>query len=399
VNGRLCTGWYSAGGTATIRGGTVVSPGIAKGLYGFAGGTVNISGGTVTVGSDGIANGNTGGGVVISGGSVNVAGTMGSMPTNGSANGSQEVYLTQPRLDNVKTVTAVSALTLSNASYYGMKDLYTDADGTLYLYLPADAAATGVQAAGRTYVGSVAAGESGALALPATDSALSGLALSHGTLDPAFDPATTGYAVSVPYGVTGVTVTPTVSDPGRATVTVNGVAAESGSATGEIPLSVGDNAIQVVFTADTVTQTTYTITVTRSGAPVISAQPTDKTVAEGQKATFTVEASGTEPLSYQWYVDREGVKGWVKIDSASARTATYTTSATKLEDSGYRYACLVENAAGSIRSDAVTLTVIEKSSPQTGDDSNLPLWIVLALLSGLGLAALLTAGRRGFNRR
>jgi LPXTG-motif cell wall-anchored protein len=237
------------------------------------------------------------------------------------------------------------------------------------------------------------------LALPATDSALSGLALSHGTLDPAFDPATTGYAVSVPYDVTGVRVTPTVSDPGRATVTVNGVTAESGSATGEIPLAVGDNIIQVIFTAEDHTTTTYTITVTRNGAPVISVQPTDKTVTEGQKATFTVVASGIEPLSYQWYVDREGAKGWVKIDSASARTATYTTSATKLRDSGCRYACLVENGAGSIRTDAVTLTVIEKSAPQTGDDSHLPLWIALALLSGLGLAALLATGRRGLNRR
>ena len=163
VNGRLCTGWYSAGGTVTIRGGTVDSIGIAKSLYGYAGGTVNISGGTITVGSEGIANGATGGSVIISGGSVNVAGTIGSTPTNGSANGNQEVYLTRPRLNGLSAVTAVSTLTLPNASYYGTKDLYTDADGYLYLYLPAGAAATGAETADWTYVGEVASGGSGTL--------------------------------------------------------------------------------------------------------------------------------------------------------------------------------------------------------------------------------------------
>ena len=232
------------------------------------------------------------------------------------------------------------------------------------------------------------------------DSTLTGLALSAGTLAPSFASGTTAYSATVPYSVDAITVTPTASDADKATLTVNGVAATSGSATGEIPLSVGANTIEVVCAAEDSSKTTYTVNVTRSGAPVISIQPSNRTVTDGQKATFTVEVAGTAPLRYQWYVDRQGVKGsggWEAIDSASARTAAYTTAARQLKHSGYRYACLVENEAGSVRSEPATLTVIEKSAPQTGDNANLPLWLMLMLLSGLALAFL--AGRRAFRQR
>ena len=35
-------------------------------------------------------------------------------------------------------------------------------------------------------------------------------------------------------------------------------------------------------------------------APSITQHPSDQTVAEGETATFSVGASGTSPLSYQW---------------------------------------------------------------------------------------------------
>mgnify|MGYP002117538700 CR=1 FL=1 len=35
-------------------------------------------------------------------------------------------------------------------------------------------------------------------------------------------------------------------------------------------------------------------------APTIVTPPADKSVTEGETATFTVNATGTEPLSYQW---------------------------------------------------------------------------------------------------
>src|ERR1700727_2067135 len=61
-------------------------------------------------------------------------------------------------------------------------------------------------------------------------------------------------------------------------------------------------------------------------APVISTQPSNQTVTSPQTATFTVAATGTAPLSYQWQ------KGGTIISGATA--ATYTTPATTAADNG-----------------------------------------------------------------
>jgi phage major head subunit gpT-like protein len=86
---------------------------------------------------------------------------------------------------------------------------------------------------------------------------LKALAVSAGTLTPAFDPAVTAYAVSVANGVTSVTVTGTAAD-GDA-----GVSAESGTAQ---PLAVGANIITLTVTAANGAVKTYTVTVTRAAA-------------------------------------------------------------------------------------------------------------------------------------
>jgi hypothetical protein len=101
-----------------------------------------------------------------------------------------------------------------------------------------------------------------------TDASLSNLTISDGTLAPAFDPATQSYAASVNNVVGSITVTPTINDA-NATVTVDGTAVVSGSASGSISLNVGDNAIDVVVTAeDGATTQTYTVTVTRDAPPI-----------------------------------------------------------------------------------------------------------------------------------
>lgn len=43
-------------------------------------------------------------------------------------------------------------------------------------------------------------------------------------------------------------------------------------------------------------------------APGITTQPTDATVVEGNKATFTVVATGTPEPTYQWKIDRNAGK-------------------------------------------------------------------------------------------
>ena len=94
---------------------------------------------------------------------------------------------------------------------------------------------------------------------------LKSLKLSKGTLTPAFNGSTTSYTESVDNTVTSLTVTPATSDL-NATVSVNGVAVASGSASGLIALAEGANTVIgiVVKAQNGVTTKTYTVTIARA---------------------------------------------------------------------------------------------------------------------------------------
>ncbi|WP_429126125.1 cadherin-like beta sandwich domain-containing protein [Ensifer sp. 4252] len=99
-----------------------------------------------------------------------------------------------------------------------------------------------------------------------TDANLSGLVLTGATLSPIFASAETSYTASVPNTTASLTVKPTVNDAG-ATVTVNGVAVASGTASASIQLNAGENTLTTVVTAEDGTTTkTYTVRVTRAAS-------------------------------------------------------------------------------------------------------------------------------------
>lgn len=76
------------------------------------------------------------------------------------------------------------------------------------------------------------------------------------------------YAVSVAFFTTSVTVTPTAAGV-NATITVNGSAVTSGSASQSISLEVGENTITTIVTAEDGTTTkTYTVVATRANVSV-----------------------------------------------------------------------------------------------------------------------------------
>ncbi len=87
----------------------------------------------------------------------------------------------------------------------------------------------------------------------------------------------------------------------------------------------------------------------------ITGQPAPQTVQEGGTATFTVTASGTAPLAYQW--KRNGV------EIVGAKSASYTTPPTTGADDGALFSCAVSNAAGSDESNTALLTVIVPTPP------------------------------------
>jgi hypothetical protein len=101
---------------------------------------------------------------------------------------------------------------------------------------------------------------------PGTDASLSGLSLSWGSLEPAFAAGTTDYTADVPFAVAEITLTATTSDS-RASLTVGGTAASSGSPSEPVALVVGETNVDVVVTAEDGTTTrTYSITLTRAAA-------------------------------------------------------------------------------------------------------------------------------------
>jgi hypothetical protein len=114
-----------------------------------------------------------------------------------------------------------------------------------------------------------------------------------------------------------------------------------------------DNAkftVTVRNTAGSVTSNAATLTVNSpSTPPSISAQPANQTVIAGQTATFTVSATGTAPLTYQWNLGGSPISG--------ATSASYTTPAATTANNGSKFTVTVSNSAGKATSNAATLTV------------------------------------------
>ena len=126
--------------------------------------------------------------------------------------------------------------------------------------------------------------------------------------------------------------------------------------------------VVVTNSAGSKTSSNATLTVTTAAvAPSISTQPANRSVAAGQTATFSVTASGTTPLSYQWR------KGGTNISGATS--ASYTLQNTTSSDNGAQFSVVVTNSAGSVTSSNATLTV-------TTGTSLFPATIQLSTLNG-----------------
>lgn len=89
--------------------------------------------------------------------------------------------------------------------------------------------------------------------------------------------------------------------------------------------------------------------------PSITLQPASLTVATGQPATFSVSATGTTPLAYQWRRNGASIAG--------ATATSYTLGSAQLTDSGAFFDVRVSNAIGAATSESAQLTVAQNSVP------------------------------------
>lgn len=99
----------------------------------------------------------------------------------------------------------------------------------------------------------------------------------------------------------------------------------------------------------------WKVTYTGSGTPFIGRQPQPTVAVVGESAVFTILAFGQAPLHYQWY--KNGVP--VGADAPNLELA-----AVNLADNGAMIWCEVSNAAGSVTSQQVMLTVTNNTRPQ-----------------------------------
>jgi hypothetical protein len=90
-------------------------------------------------------------------------------------------------------------------------------------------------------------------------------------------------------------------------------------------------------------------------APTINVPPASQSVTVGGTATFNVVASGTQPLSYQWYKLEAGASAPDAIPGA--QNASYVYGGAQLADSGAKITVVITNIVGTKTSDPATLTV------------------------------------------
>jgi uncharacterized repeat protein (TIGR01451 family) len=174
----------------------------------------------------------------------------------------------------------------------------------------------------------------------------------------------------VPPSITADPVSVTVTEPAPASFTVaaagdaplsyqwrrNGADIPGATSSTYVldPTGLGDSGamFDVVVTNGVGSATSAAALLTVNPAPIppaITSDPADVTVTEPAPASFTVAATGSAPLSYQWR--RNGVP------IAGATSDTYVLDPTALGDSGAQFDVVVTNAGGTATSAAALLGV------------------------------------------
>jgi hypothetical protein len=102
------------------------------------------------------------------------------------------------------------------------------------------------------------------------------------------------------------------------------------------------------------TVTTYVVTLNVNEQPVITTQPVDVSINEGDNFTLNVEATGTN-LSYQWYKDGNAVVDGGNISGAT--TATLSVTNATVNDEGW-YNCQISNTCGNVTSDSAHVVIL-----------------------------------------
>jgi hypothetical protein len=175
------------------------------------------------------------------------------------------------------------------------------------------------------------------------------------TTQPSSSSVTSGNAASFSVAASGTaTLTYQWRKDGAA---ISGATSSTYSISSTSTSDAGSYTVVVTNSAGSATSNAATLTVTAAAtAPAITTQPSASSVTAGSAASFSVAASGTAPLTYQWRKDGTAISG--------ATSSTYSISSAATSDAG-SYTVVVTNSAGSATSNAATLTVTAAATAPT----------------------------------
>jgi hypothetical protein len=133
----------------------------------------------------------------------------------------------------------------------------------------------------------------------------------------------------------------------------------------------GIYSVMVSNSLGTATSSNAVLTVnTNAVAPGITVQPTNQLVYQGDSAFLFVAATGTSPLSYQWWRNSTRLADSTHLSGTKSNLLVISSALTN--DSG-RYTVVITNNAGSITSRVATLTVTNPTA-----------WILSVQVAGSG---------------
>jgi endonuclease/exonuclease/phosphatase family metal-dependent hydrolase len=97
-------------------------------------------------------------------------------------------------------------------------------------------------------------------------------------------------------------------------------------------------------------------------SPAITLPAQNQTVTNGVSVYFSINATGTPPLNFQWQFTPTAGMGIHGTNLPGATSSNLTLTGVTFAQAGF-YACVVTNAAGSTLSDPVSLSVWRASTP------------------------------------
>lgn len=125
-----------------------------------------------------------------------------------------------------------------------------------------------------------------------------------------------------------------------------------------VPLGDDGDQFRVVVTnsSGAITSNAATLSVNPAQTvPVFTVHPASVSITEGQNTQFTVVVSGTPTPTLQWQLSTDSGSSWNNIVGQTG--TTFAVTAPALANNGRQFRAVASNSAGTVNSNAATLTV------------------------------------------